>query len=94
MDHRGRRCNGSACGGRLGTLLYSEPYVSIWNVQTRLQCAAGCGDRVVVFSLGLVGAPTLRSEELAGDVEGFATDDDDLLAIEKLLRNGAGESSK
>lgn len=37
---------------------------------------------------------TLSPEELAGDVEGLAADDDDLLAIEKLLGDDAGEATK
>lgn len=37
---------------------------------------------------------TLSAEELAGDVEGLAADDDDLLAIEKLLGDDAGEATK
>ena len=48
---------------------------------------------------GLVGEEwmarrTLRSEELAGDVERFAADDDDLLAIEQLFGDGAGETAE
>lgn len=37
---------------------------------------------------------TLCSEELAGNVEGFAAYDDDLLAIEQLFGYGAGETAK
>ena len=37
---------------------------------------------------------TLRSEELAGDVEGFAADDDDFLAVEQLFGDGAGEAAE
>jgi hypothetical protein len=37
---------------------------------------------------------TLRSEELAGDVEGFAADDDDFLAVEELFGDGAGEAAE
>ena len=37
---------------------------------------------------------TLRSEELAGDVEGFAAHDDDLLAVEELFGDGAGEAAE
>ena len=37
---------------------------------------------------------TFRSEELSGDVEGFATDDDDLLAVEKLLGDDTGETAE
>ena len=37
---------------------------------------------------------TLCSEELAGDIEGFAADDDDLLAIEELFGDGAGETTE
>lgn len=40
------------------------------------------------------GGHTLGSEELAGDVEGFAADDDDLLAIEQLLCDCAGEATE
>jgi hypothetical protein len=39
-------------------------------------------------------ARTLRAEELAGDVEGFAADDDDLLAAEELLGDDAGQAAK
>lgn len=37
---------------------------------------------------------TLRAEELAGDVEGLAADNDDLLAVEELLGNNAGKTAK
>ena len=37
---------------------------------------------------------TLRPEELAGDVEGFASDDDDLLTVKQLLRDGAGKTAE
>ena len=37
---------------------------------------------------------TLRTEELAGDVEGFTSHDDDLLAIEQLLGNSASQATK
>jgi hypothetical protein len=37
---------------------------------------------------------TLRAEEFAGDVEGFTTDDDDLLAIEELLCHDAGKATE
>ena len=37
---------------------------------------------------------TLRAEELAGDVEGLAADDDDLLAVEELLGDDAGEATE
>jgi hypothetical protein len=37
---------------------------------------------------------TLRAEELAGDVEGLAADDDDLLAVEELLGDDAGQAAK
>lgn len=37
---------------------------------------------------------TLRTEELAGDVKGLTSHDDDLLAIEQLLGNSAGQATK
>lgn len=37
---------------------------------------------------------TLRTEELAGDVEGFAADNNDLLAVEELLGDNAGKPTK
>lgn len=37
---------------------------------------------------------TLRAEELAGDVKGLASHDDDLLAVEELLGDGAGEATE
>lgn len=36
----------------------------------------------------------LRAEELARDVEGFAADNDDLLAVEELLGNNGGEATE
>ena len=36
---------------------------------------------------------TFRSEELAGDVEGLAAHDYDLLAIEELFGDGAGKAT-
>jgi len=40
------------------------------------------------------GAHTLRAEEFARDVEGLASYDDDLLAVQKLLGDGACETTK
>ncbi len=40
------------------------------------------------------GTRTFGSEELSGDVESFAADDDDLLAIEELLGDYASKSTK
>lgn len=37
---------------------------------------------------------TLRAEELAGDVEVLATDDNDLLAVEELLGDDAGQAAQ
>lgn len=37
---------------------------------------------------------TLSSEELPGDVEGFASNDDNLLAIEQLLCDCAGQTTE
>ena len=37
---------------------------------------------------------TLRTEELARDVKGFTSHDDDLLAVKQLLRNSAGQATK
>lgn len=37
---------------------------------------------------------TLGTEEFARDIESFAAHNDDLLAIKKLLRNGAGKATK
>lgn len=37
---------------------------------------------------------TLRAEELAGDVEGFTSHDDDLLTVEQLLSNSAGQATQ
>jgi hypothetical protein len=37
---------------------------------------------------------TLRAEELAGDVEGLASHNDDLLAVEELLGDGAGKATE
>jgi outer membrane murein-binding lipoprotein Lpp len=37
---------------------------------------------------------TLRAEELARDVKGLASHNDDLLAVEELLGDGAGEATE
>lgn len=37
---------------------------------------------------------TLGAEELAGDVEGLAAHNDDLLAVKQLLSDGAGEATE
>lgn len=51
--------------------------------------------RIVTGHLAEVGVVfELRAEELARDVEGFAADNNDLLAIEKLLGDSAGETAK
>ena len=42
----------------------------------------------------MAGGRTLRSKELPGDVESFAAHDDDLLAIEELFGDGAGETAE
>lgn len=38
----------------------------------------------------MVGERTLSSEEFAGDVQGFTSDNDNLLAVQKLLCDRAG----
>lgn len=40
------------------------------------------------------GRRTLRAEELAGDVEGFTSHDNDLLAVEQLLGDSAGKAAE
>jgi hypothetical protein len=37
---------------------------------------------------------TLRTEELAGDVEGLTSHNDDLLAVKQLLSDSAGQATK
>lgn len=37
---------------------------------------------------------TLRAEELAGDVEGLTSHNDDLLTVEQLLGDSAGQTTK
>ena len=37
---------------------------------------------------------TLRAEEFARDVKGLATNDNDLLAVEQLLGDNAGQAAK
>ena len=37
---------------------------------------------------------TLRTEELSGDVQGLASHNNDLLAVEELLSHGAGQPTK
>lgn len=40
------------------------------------------------------GQRTLRAEELAGDVQGLASHDDDLLAVEQLLGDRGGQATE
>lgn len=40
------------------------------------------------------GKRTLRAEELAGDVQGLASYDDDLLAVEQLLGDSGGQATE
>ena len=42
----------------------------------------------------MCGRRTLSTEEFARDVEGFGSDDNNLLAIEKLLCDGTGETTE
>lgn len=37
---------------------------------------------------------TLRTEELSGDVQGLAADDNDLLAVEELLGDDASKTTQ
>jgi hypothetical protein len=37
---------------------------------------------------------TLRTEELAGDVEGLTSHNDDLLTVEQLLGDSAGQTTE
>ena len=37
---------------------------------------------------------TLRAEELSGDVQGLASHNNDLLAVEQLLSDSAGQPTK
>ena len=41
-----------------------------------------------------MGERTLRAEELAGDVKSLTSHDDDLLTVEELLGDGAGEATE
>lgn len=41
-----------------------------------------------------VGRRTLGAEELSRDVEGLAADDNDLLAVQELLGDGAGQATE
>lgn len=41
-----------------------------------------------------LGRRTLRAEELAGDVQGLAAHNDDLLAVEQLLCDRAGKTAE
>lgn len=40
------------------------------------------------------GERTLRTEKFSGDVQSLATHNHDLLAVEQLLRHGAGQTTK
>jgi len=44
--------------------------------------------------VGFVGRRTLSAEELAGDVELLAADDDDLLAVQQLLGDGGRQAAE
>jgi hypothetical protein len=44
--------------------------------------------------LGIRNRRTLRAEELPRDVESLAADDHDLLAVQQLLRNRAGQAAE
>ena len=48
-----------------------------------------CGDRVRA-----VNGRTLGAEELSRDVEGLAADDNNLLAVQELLGDGAGQATE
>ena len=50
--------------------------------------------RVRCGIFGWVGRRTLGAEELARDVESLTSHDDDLLAVEQLLGNSAGQATK
>ena len=41
-----------------------------------------------------MGRRTLRAKELAGDVEGLASDDNDLLTVQQLLGDCAGQTTE
>jgi hypothetical protein len=41
-----------------------------------------------------MGRRTLRTEELSGDVEGLASNDYDLLSVEQLLGDSAGQATE
>ena len=47
----------------------------------------------MLFEVGS-GRRTLRAEELSGDVEGLAAHHNDLLTIEQLLRDRAGQATE
>lgn len=56
--------------------------------------ATDCLSRIGRRGCGLGSLLTLCAEELSGDVDGLAADDDDLLAIEELLGDGAGKATE
>ena len=58
--------------------------------------ASNCTVPLLFASLarGRWGGRTLRAEELAGDVQCLTSHDDDLLAVEQLLGDSAGEATE
>ena len=56
-------------------------------------CIQGCSATYRKFVVSWDGH-TLRAEELAGDVEGLAADNNDLLTAQELLGDNGGESAK
>lgn len=49
---------------------------------------------LLIFAKDSFGGRTLGTEELSGDVEGLAANDDNLLSVQELLGDGAGQATE
>lgn len=83
-------CIWSSFGGMRGTLLQSQ-------VESAKRSPIACPQAILHhsrFKNERVAERTLRTEELSGDVKGLGSHDDNLLAVEQLLGDSAGEPTK
>ena len=106
--HHGWGCNESACAGKQSTSLHKNMSANIYESYVNRKASRDAERNLLGLSLlhsnslrssvmlsGFVSdRRTLCAEELAGDVEGLAADNNDLLAIKQLLCDRAGKTAE
>lgn len=84
------------CVGRSVSLDFDlRTSISLCSLRFRIRCSTlQLVPRWATFFHRVVGERTLGAEELSRNVEGLAADDDNLLAVQELLGDSAGQTTE